>query len=140
MTNIEYNELPDEVKELINKEADARCRFKMDQFMTSLTNQLKFRQNAFTFDPYYHLDTREMKESHDIIVSSYLKERNMNNPFDNAIMETRGKFKKHFEERLDDKLNNLFRGKANSESIPILKKLIFNNIEEAFDVDKQIFK
>jgi len=140
MTEIEYNELPDEVKELIDKEADARCRFKMDQFMTSITNQLKFRENAFTFDPYYHRDTREMKESHDIIVSSYKKERNMGNPFDNAVIEMRTNFKNNFEKKLDERLNNEFRGRTNSESIHILKKLIFNNIEEAFDVDKQIFK
>ena len=140
MIDIEYEGLPNEVKELIDKEADARCRFKMDQFMTSLTNTLHFRENVFTFDPYYHLDTREIKESHNIIVSAYKKERNMGNPFDNAIMETRCKFKNRFEKRLDERLNNEFRGKMSPEFIYRFKQLIFSHIEEAFDVDKQTFK
>lgn len=135
MENLEYNSLSSDLKDLIDKEADARFRFKMNEFLTSIKNIYPFYVKSP--DPYTNLIGKNMAEHYVILHERFIKEMNMGFPADNLIYENRKKFKNKFESFLDEKLNHFFRGSRNSiDEIYRFKKGIFDFIEQAFNVDK----
>jgi hypothetical protein len=139
MTEQEFLELPEDVQNLINKEAQIRCDFKMSQFFESIRNILHIRENAFCFDPYFHLNTSDLKEAYRIILERYKKECNMGLPNDEMLMKNRLRFKMKSRGFFRDRFERCFHGRVNDDLAFKLEKFMSEQVEQAFDVD-QIYK
>jgi len=132
---MEYEELSDEVKTLIDKEADARCKFKMEQFFESIKNILHIYESAP--DPYAQQTANHLRDDQEIILERYRKEMEMNVPFDNIIIENRQDFKRHTESTFNKLYNQTLLGRIDSRRVESIRRFIAEHIETAFDLDSK---
>src|ERR1035441_9965631 len=130
---MEYEELSDEVKILIDKEADARCKFKMGQFFESIKNIIHIKESSP--DPYVQLAANHLREDQIIILERYRKEMDMGLPRDNMIIEARQEFKQKTEELFDKIYAPALRGSLDGRRIESIIRFIAERIEIAFDLD-----
>jgi len=124
-----YEELPDELKILIDKEVNERFRFKMDNFLTSIKNIYPFYINSP--DPYYAQTGHNLLEHYIILNDRFKKEMDMLAPhnmtlckLDNLRNSFDVEFSKHYEDKMRGKLDRLF--------IERLRKLTIKYIDETF--------
>ena len=132
---IKYDELTDEVKEFIELEAEARSKFKLEQFMESIKNIAPFYKQSF--DPYISSIGNDLTKVHNILHERYVKELNMGIPYDSLILEKRHKFIDKVEMRFWDLYSDKLRGKIDSRILFNIGDFIRENIEIAFDFDKR---
>src|ERR1035437_2820785 len=130
---MEYEELSDEVKILIDKEADARCKFKMEQFFESIKNIIHIKESSP--DPYVQLAANHLREDQIIILERYRKEMDMGLPRDNMIIEARQEFKQRTDSLFDKNYMQSLRGKIDIRRIEAIKRFIAERLEMAFDLD-----
>jgi hypothetical protein len=128
----------EEINYLIKKEADALCKFRMDQFFESIRNIIKIKENTFTSDPYHWRDLSELKESQRIIVERYKKECTIPVPYDIMVIENRQKYKENIRSHFERVLYNRLRGKIQLQEIMSIEKFIIDRVEGAFELDNNM--
>lgn len=135
-----YKKTDKDVQEYINKEAELMCKFKMEQFFTSIRNIIGIRDHTFSTDPYFYRDTNDLKEAHKLIYERYRKEVLMNKPTDSGSMvhDSRRKFMDKAEKKFREQFLTKFQGRDYNERMfaDRLERFVFFTIEKAFDVDE----
>lgn len=130
-----YEELSDEIKTLIDKEADERFRFKMNEFLTSIKNIYPFYLN--TPDPQYGMTGRNLLEHYNILNERFEKEMSMGLPSENLVISKRNELANRFRKDFNNIYIDKFRGRVDSVLLFHLEKFIIKYIDMAFDLDKK---
>jgi hypothetical protein len=130
-----YEELSDEVKALIDKEADERFKFKMNEFLTSIKNIYPFWLRSS--DPYVNMVGQNIAEHYNILTERFKKEMSMGLPSENLIISKRNVLLNEFEQEFKETYVDKFRGRIDSVLLFKLEKFILKYIDKAFDCDKK---
>lgn len=130
-----YEELSDEIKTLIDKEADERFKFKMNEFLTSIKNIYPFYLNSP--DPQYSITGRNLLEHYEILSERFKKEMSMGLPSENLIVAKRNELLNNFQLDFKNSYVDKFRGRIDSLLLFKLEKFIYKYINMAFDLDRK---
>lgn len=125
-----YEELPEEVKMLIEKEVNERFNFKMNEFLTSIKNIFPFWLRSP--DPYTNMVGQDLAEHYNILHDRFKKEIEMSLPNDNLSLKKLQQLNISFENEFNTNYVEKLRGKIDSRIIHNINVLMSKYIERAF--------
>jgi len=125
-----YEELPEDIKIIIQKEVNERFNFKMREFLASIKNIYPFWLQSP--DPYTNMIGRNLQEHYTILHDRFKKEIEMPLPNKNISLEKIKTLNNSFEKEFNEKFIDKLRGKIDSRLIYNIYLLMSKYIERSY--------